>query len=56
MLVGLIAVSYFANFNRPFRMGLAELNHSRPASEVNLEPYVQIIADQFGALDTKSNG
>jgi len=57
MLFILIAVVYFANLNRPFRMGLADMNHSKSASDVDLEPYLQIITDQFPhALDSKSNG
>jgi len=53
----LIGTSYFANLNRPARMDLAEMNNSKPASEVDLKPYLQIIIDQFPhTLDLKSNG
>jgi len=56
MLIILITTVYFARGNRPFRMDLADLNHSKPASEVDLKPYLKSIIDQFPhVLDSKSN-
>jgi len=57
MLFILIRAAYYANFNRPFRIALANLNDSKSAKEVDVEPYLQIIVDQFPhMLDSKSNG
>ena len=57
MLFILIRAAYYANFNRPFRIGLADLNDSKSAKKVDVEPYLQIITDQFShMLDSKNNG
>jgi hypothetical protein len=57
MIIVLIKTAYVASFNRPAIMNLAEMNHAKSASNVDLEPFLPIIIAQFPhALDLKSNG
>ena len=47
MLIRLFVNVSHARGSRPFRMGLAFLNNSAPASNYDLGPYVSVVCGRF---------